>query len=91
MRRFPPETESLDELANFFDQADTTQLADIEEVETLPESEEVPERELVPVSLRLIKEDVDQLKKLAQDEGMPYTTMIRWVLHRFARSTRKSQ
>lgn len=90
MEIFPPATNNLDELAAFFDHVDSMELTGLEEVNELPETESPRDSELVPVSLRLLKEDVDLIKQLAQNEGMPYTTMIRWVLHRFAKSTRKS-
>jgi len=88
MALFPPDTDNLDELAAFFNHVDSTELTDLEEVKALPEAEATQDSELVPVSLRLLKEDVELIKQLAQNEGMPYTTMIRWVLHRFAKSTR---
>lgn len=88
---FPPDTDDLDKLAAFFDQVDSTTLSDLEEVNALPERNTAQESELVSVSLRLLKEDVELIKQLAQHEGLPYTTMIRWVLHRFASSARRAK
>lgn len=91
MAVFPPDTDDLDKLAAFFDQVDSTTLSDLEEVNALPERNTAQESELVSVSLRLLKEDVELIKQLAQHEGLPYTTMIRWVLHRFASSARRAK
>lgn len=43
--RYPPHTEDVEKLAEFFDRVDTTELAALEG------SPEVPERDLVNVSL----------------------------------------
>ena len=91
MGLFPPDTNDLDQLALFFDEIDSTTLSDLEEVGTLPERNSSQDSELVSVSLRLLKEDVELIKQLAQHEGLPYTTMIRWVLHRFATSARRAK
>ncbi|MBI4202910.1 MAG: hypothetical protein HY532_07360 [Chloroflexi bacterium] len=80
MTTYPPHTQEIERLAEFFDQADTTQLAGLEEIH------DVPERELVNVSLRLPRGDVETLKRVAAQEGLPPSTFMRWVLHRFVRS-----
>ena len=83
--RYPPHTEDVEKLAEFFDQVDTTDLEGLDEVA------EVPERELVNVSLRLPRHDVQVLKRVAAQEGLPPSTFMRWVLRRFVRglTTRK--
>ena len=78
--RYPPHTEDVEKLAEFFDRVDTTELAALE---GLPE---VPERDLVNVSLRLPRRDVEVLKRVAAREGLPPSTFMRWVLRRFVRS-----
>ena len=75
---YPPETQDLQELARFFDEVDSMDLAELEEVR------DVPARELVHVSLRLPKEDVERFRRLAEREKIPYTTLIRWLLHKAA-------
>ncbi len=80
MLKYPPHTDEVERLAEFFDQVDTTQLEGIEEVP------DVPERELVNVSLRLPRRDLETLKRVAAQEGLPPSTFMRWVLHRFVRS-----
>jgi predicted DNA binding CopG/RHH family protein len=78
--KYPPHTDDIEQLAKFFDETDTTSLADLEEVH------ELPERELVSVSLRLPKRDLEVLKRVAAREGLAPTTFMRWVLRRFVRS-----
>ena len=77
---YPPHAEDVEKLAEFFGQVDTTEL------EGLEETGEVPERDLVNVSLRLSRRDVDVLKRVAAQEGLPPSTFMRWVLRRFVRS-----
>ncbi|MBI4311772.1 MAG: hypothetical protein HY681_08310 [Chloroflexi bacterium] len=77
MQRYPPQTEDLEKLAQFFDQVDSTDLEGLEEVP------DVPERELVNVSLRLSRRDLEVLKRVAAQEGLAPGTFMRWVLHRF--------
>ncbi|MCL6441904.1 MAG: BrnA antitoxin family protein [Alicyclobacillus sp.] len=40
------------------------------------------EKELEPLTLRIDPEDMKQLKKLAHEAGVGYTTMARMILHR---------
>ncbi|MBI4198447.1 MAG: hypothetical protein HY533_05000 [Chloroflexi bacterium] len=80
MQRYPPQTEDMERLADFFGQIDTTDLDGLKEVP------EVPERDLVSVSLRLPKRDLEALKRVAAQEGLAPGTFMRWVLHRFVRS-----
>lgn len=84
MALFPPDTNNLDALAAFFDHVDSLALTDVEDVHEQPQTEFLREPELVPISLRLLKEDVEIIKRLAQHEGVPYTTLMRWMLHRMA-------
>ncbi len=83
--KYPPNTEDVEKLAQFFDQVDTTELAGLEEVS------EVPERDLVSVSLRLPRRDVEVLKRVAAREGLAPSTFMRWVLRRFVRSLTAGQ
>ena len=39
-------------------------------------------KELQPLTLRIESEDMEQLKKLADEAGVGYTTMARMLLHR---------
>ncbi|MBI2918361.1 MAG: hypothetical protein HYY01_10245 [Chloroflexi bacterium] len=78
--RYPPHTEEIEKLADFFDQMDTTELTGVGEVV------EVPERDLVTVSLRIPRHDLEVLKRIAAQEGLASSTYMRWVLRRFVRS-----
>ena len=80
MTRIGGSYEDVEKLAEFFDQVDTTELEGLEEIG------EVPERDLVNVSLRLSRRDVEVLKRVAAQEGLPPSTFMRWVLRRFVRS-----
>ena len=77
MQRYPPETDDIERLAEFFHRVDTTELEGLKEVP------DVPERELISVSLRLPKRDLEALKRVAAQEGLAPGTFMRWVLHRF--------
>ena len=83
--RYPPEIEDVKELAEFFDQVDTTDLDGLQEVP------EPPERDLVNVSLRLPRRDVETLRRVASSEGLAPSTFMRWVLHRFVKSLTSRQ
>lgn len=85
MLRHPPHIEDVEKLAEFFDQVDTTELGGLEEVP------EPPERDLVNVSLRLSRYDIEVLKRVAGSEGLAPSTLMRWVLHRFAKSLTSGQ
>lgn len=78
--KYPPAIEDVEELAEFFDRTDTTEL------EGLEKAPELPERELVSVSLRLSRRDLEVLRRVAAQEGLAPSTLMRWVLHRFVRS-----
>ncbi|WP_324715896.1 hypothetical protein U7230_11050 [Carboxydochorda subterranea] len=75
---YPPDTDDIEQLARFFDEVDSMDLAEIEEVR------DVPARELVHVSVQLPKEDVQRFRRLAEREKIPYTTLIRCLLHKVA-------
>ena len=44
-------------------------------------------RKQARISLRLQQTDLDGIKKIAEQKGLPYQTLINSVLHRFARGT----
>lgn len=73
---YPPDTDDLEELANFFDRTDSMDLADLEEVRDLPT------RRMVQVTLRLPADLVARYRRLAQCSHIPYTTLIRSALLR---------
>ncbi|TDA68772.1 MAG: ribbon-helix-helix protein, CopG family [Clostridia bacterium] len=77
MKKYPPDTDNLNALADFFDHADVTGLADLEEVQ------DRPHRGLVSVTVRLPKEDVEELKRRAARMGLGYTSLIRAAVRRF--------
>ena len=73
-----PKTDSIQELANFWDTHDLTDFEDqLEEV-----TEPVFERETVP-KVRLQSEEAEAVKELAKSRGVSYADLIReWVLER---------
>lgn len=77
MKAYPPDTDDLQALAAFFDHADITELEGLEEVE------ERPQRQMVAVTVRLPKEDVEELKRRAKSLGLGYTSLIRAAVRRF--------
>lgn len=69
--------ERIEELAGFYDRTDTADL----------EGEDVTDRvriespeEMEQVSVRLPKEDLEQIKRRARAAGVGYTTMIRMIV-----------
>ncbi len=82
---YPPDTDDLEELANWFDTHDTTKLADLEEVS------ERPTRPMVQVTLRLPADLVDRYRRLAQRTHIPYTTLIRSALLRALESVEQQR
>ena len=65
----------VQEMAEFFDRTDTSEL-DLDEVD-----EVVIERpELEQISIRLPKEDLDALRRRAAKSGVGYTTLIRMIV-----------
>ncbi len=85
MSLFPPRTSNIDALAQFFDHVDSMDLSGVEDVTRLPEHK----TELVTVSIRLLKDDVRSIKTLASQEGIPYSTLLRWMVHRFVQTLSK--
>lgn len=77
MRAYPPDTDDLQALAGFFDRTDITELEGLEEVEGRPQ------RQMVAVTVRLPKEDVEELKRRAKSLGLGYTSLIRAAVRRF--------
>ena len=73
-----PHTDSIAELARFWDTHDLTDFED--ELEEVPEP--VFERRLEEtVTIHLPPEEVEAVKRLAQAKGMGHTALIReWVL-----------
>lgn len=80
---YPPDTNDLEELANWFDTHDTTELADLEEV---PQR---PTRPMVQVTLRLPADLVARYRRLARRTRIPYTTLIRSALLRALESAER--
>lgn len=75
-----PHTDSIAELARFWDTHDLTDFEDeLEEV-----SEPIFERRTEEtVTIHLPTEDVEVVKRLAQAKGMGYTALLRaWVLEK---------
>ena len=73
-----PQTDSIQELAQFWDTHDLTDFEDqLEEVEEL-----VFERETV-VQIRLQPKEVEAVKEVAKSQGIDYVDLIReWVLEK---------
>jgi len=74
-----PETDSIEELARFWDTHDSTDFEDqMEEV-----TEPVFERKIETFVVRLQPQEAEAVKRIAESEGVGYTTLIRgWVLER---------
>lgn len=73
-----PQTDSIQELAQFWDTHDLTDFEDELEVVTTP----VFEREAV-VELHLVPREAEALQKLAEAKGVQSTDLIReWVLEK---------
>jgi predicted DNA binding CopG/RHH family protein len=73
-----PQTDSIQDLAQFWDTHDLTDFEDdLEEV-----TEPVFERETV-VEIRLHAQEVEAVKEIAKSKGMGYSDLIReWILER---------
>ncbi len=75
------ESMSIEELAEFFDNTDTSNLP-MEDA-----SDEIQiRREMESVSVRLPKEDVAALKRRAAKSGVGYTTLLRMIVHEHVHS-----
>lgn len=74
-RRREPARERVEELADFYDRTDTSELS-WEEVDDV-----VIERpELEQISIRLPKDDLERIRRRATRAGVGYTTLIRMIL-----------
>jgi len=81
-----PNFKSEEEEARFWDEHDTTEYADEFETVNLEmdpklEAEILKKRELKkPVTLRLEPGQIETVKKIAENKGLPYQTLIRmWI------------
>ncbi len=74
-----PATDSIEELARFWDTHDLTDLEDqLEEV-----SEPVFARKTETIFVRLQPQEVETAKRIAQSKGIGHTALIRgWVLEK---------
>ncbi len=74
-----PETDSIEELAKFWDTHDLMDLEDqLEEV-----TEPIFERKIETFVVQLQPQDAQIVKQIAESEGMEYTALIReWVLEK---------
>jgi len=77
---FNPDNDDDDEVAAWFDKHSTTDLPG--EPVKVNVNLNRKGRELQPLTLRIDPEDMDQLRKLAEEAGIGYTTMARMLLHR---------
>lgn len=68
------ESGSIEEIADFYDRTDTSELH-WEEA-----SDVVVGHELEQISIRLPKEDLDALRRRAAKSGVGYTTLIRMIV-----------
>ncbi len=75
-----PQTDSIEELARFWDTHDLTDFED--QLEIVPDS--VFERnEGVVLTIRLHPQEVEAVKHIAKSKGIEQTTLIRqWILER---------
>lgn len=80
-----PDSDSIEELAQFWDRHDLTEFED--------ELEEVTEpvfvrRESATVPIKLNADDVQALKRIAKTEGVRETTLLRrWIRERLRKSS----
>jgi predicted DNA binding CopG/RHH family protein len=74
-----PETDSIEELASFWDMHDLTDFEDqLEEV-----TEVVFERSTETISIPLLPQEIERVKSIAESQGASYTDLIRgWVLEK---------
>lgn len=74
-----PETDSIEELASFWDTHDLTDFEDqLEEV-----TEVVFERSIETISIPLFPQEIDAVKTIAKSQGTSYAELIRgWVLEK---------
>lgn len=70
---------NVEEMADFYDRTDTSDLPWGEDVSDQGMIMSVEDME--QVSIRLPKEDLEQIKRRAKNAGVGYTTMIRMIVH----------
>ncbi|CAN5872327.1 hypothetical protein BH23ACT11_BH23ACT11_27660 [soil metagenome] len=71
--------ERIEELADYYDRTDTTELEDGVDVTNQVQIEEPNDME--QISIRLPREDLEQIRSRAKAAGVGYTTMIRMIVH----------
>ena len=74
-----PKTDSIEELARFWDAHDVTDFDDeLEEV-----TEPVFERTMEAISVPLNSQEIEAVKRIAESAGVDYSALIRgWVLEK---------
>lgn len=79
-----PETDSIEELARFWDAHDITDFEDqLEEV-----TEPVFQREMEAISVPLNPQEIEAVKRIAESTGVEYSALIReWVLEKLLSSS----
>jgi predicted DNA binding CopG/RHH family protein len=74
-----PETDSIEELASFWDTHDLTDFEELLEEVTEP----VFERSIETISIPLFPQEIDAVKTIAKSQGTSYTDLVRsWVLEK---------
>lgn len=70
--------ERIEELASYYDHADTAELEgeDVTDQVQIGKSDDMEQ-----ISIRLPREDLDQIRRRAKTAGVGYTTMIRMIVH----------
>lgn len=69
----------IEELADYYDHTDTAELEDGEDVTDQVQFEGPDDME--QISIRLPREDLEQIRRRAKVAGVGYTTMIRMIVH----------
>ena len=83
IRRTLPSTDSIEELARFWDKHDVTEFDDELEEVTSP----VFERKTKDVCVSLDLEELRAVKRIAESRGIEYRTLVReWVLEKIQAS-----
>ena len=74
-----PETDSIEELAKFWDTHDLTEFEDQLEVITEP----VFQRQVETVAVPLQSQEIQAVRRIAESQGVDHITLIqRWVLEK---------
>lgn len=75
-----PQTDSIEELAKFWDSNDVTDFDNELEEVAEPVFDQKTE---TTVTIRLQSQEAEALKKIAQHKGLPQTTLLReWVIEK---------